>query len=109
MDNLLNCQSNCLGIGIQGFNESSLGENIVRRLDNIVAPDVTFFNYSADIIKLAYANMHPLTFWNRANVVQKAPNAQSAVGDERDVPDEGVKKVPNDQSNIENSNGGDEV
>ena len=59
-------QSNSLAIGVQGFNEQSLGLNISNLLQNIVAPDMSYFGYyKADVIKLAYGNMHPLCHHNQ--------------------------------------------
>jgi hypothetical protein len=68
-DSLALQQRNCLAIGVQGFNKKSLGVQISSYLQKIVAPDMSYFGvYSADIIKLAYANMHPLTHWNRLDL-----------------------------------------
>ena len=57
-------QSNCLGIGIEGFNKKSIDAKIIGILDEIVSYDSDFFNYTADTIKMEYSQMHPLRFWN---------------------------------------------
>lgn len=55
---------NSLTIGVQGFNKKSLGPDISTLLQNIVAPDMSYFgHYKSDVIKMAYANMHPLSHW----------------------------------------------
>lgn len=58
-------KASCIAIGIQGFNRESLGQDVANLLEDIVAPDMSYFGrYDADIIKLAYSHMHPLTHWN---------------------------------------------
>jgi hypothetical protein len=57
-------QPNSLSIGVQGFNEKSFGPDVSNLLQNIVAPDMSYFgHYKSDVIKMAYANMHPLSHW----------------------------------------------
>jgi hypothetical protein len=60
-------KESCIGIGIQGFNEKSLGEDVSKLLESIVSPDMSYFGkYESHIVQLAYSHMHPLTHWNMA-------------------------------------------
>ena len=84
-------KASCIGIGIQGFNKDFLGQEVTKILEGIVSPDMSYFGkYDADIIKLAYSHMHPLTHWNLAMEQDLSVDECSSLSSDSEDPKDGV-------------------